>query len=396
MFLTLGNQTAGPTEVAKGNLARLHRPDSHWQGLEGAKLTVVEFADLECRSCANMEPVMERIRETYGQKIRYTLRHFPLTKIHANSWKAAEAAECAASQGKYWEAIKIFFSRQQELQVGALKRYASKIDLELESFNKCLDSGEMAERIRRDRDDGLELGVKGTPTFFVGQRPVTGQISYGQFSRMIDEAIDDATMLVIRPPLPLDPKVFSGVESVSAEKAVIAGSSTVVDLHEGFVTGEISEPQSSGPMDPGNLLEGAKSPDLDSAFSSFSRAFGACSEDLPPEPPSIDMEETYSLFLAGGTVLFLDVRDPGQFSSGHIRGAINLPATQVEARLGRLPKDHKIVVYGQSTSTGDPCAESRSTGRLLLENGFSENLVAVFADGYESWVRGGYPSEKGP
>ena len=181
MFLTLGDQTAGPTEVTKGNLARLHRPDSHWQGLEGAKLTVVEFADLECRSCANMEPVMERIRETYGQKIRYTLRHFPLTKIHANSWKAAEAAECAASQGKYWEAIKIFFSRQQELQVRALKRYASRIGLELESFNQCLDSGEMAERIRRDRDDGLELGVKGTPTFFVGQRPVTGQISYGQF-----------------------------------------------------------------------------------------------------------------------------------------------------------------------------------------------------------------------
>jgi len=108
------------------------------------------------------------------------------------------------------------------------------------------------------------------------------------------------------------------------------------------------------------------------------------------------MEETQQLFSGGNGVVFLDVRDPDEFSAGHIRGAMNLPVTQAEAGLDKLPKDRKIVIYGQSTASGDPCAESRSTGRLLLANGFGENLLAVFADGFEAWVEGGHPIEKGP
>ena len=108
------------------------------------------------------------------------------------------------------------------------------------------------------------------------------------------------------------------------------------------------------------------------------------------------MEETHGLFSGRNGVVFLDVRDPDQFRAAHIRGAMNLPVTQAEAGMSGLPKDRKIVIYGQSTASGDPCAESRSTGRLLLANGFAENLLAVFADGFEAWVEGGHPIGKGP
>lgn len=399
VFLTRRGEPVGPTDVAEGNLTRLRRPASHWQGPEDAKLVIVEFADFECGSCAKMEPVIERIRETYGEKIRYTLRHFPLTTIHAYSWKAAEAAECAAEQGKYWDAVAVFFDHQQDLRPEALKEYATRIGLEPESFNQCLDSGQMAERVRKDREDGEELGVRGTPTFFVGRRAVSGQIPYEQFARMIEVASGELTKATAQLPEASGPKVTPRIRPDAEEKpthAPASHASTAADLQDGAAAGEDLETVSFGSTDSGPLLTGSASLGADNPFASFGGSFGACSEDLPPEPPSIGMEETYQLFSGGDGVVFLDVRDPDQFSAGHIRGAMNLPVTQAEAGLGELPKDRKIVIYGQSTATGDPCAESRSTGRLLFANGFAENLLAVFADGFEAWVEGGHPIEKGP
>ncbi len=399
VFLTRGGEPVGPTDVAEGNLNRLRRPESHWRGPEDAKLVIVEFADLECGTCAKMEPVVERIRETYGEKIRYTLRHFPLTKIHAHSWKAAEAAECAADQGKYWDAVAVFFDHQQDLRPQALKGYATRIGLEMESFNQCLDSGEMAERVRKDREDGEELGVRGTPTFFVGRRAVSGQISYEQFARMIEVASGEVVTAGAHPPEASATRVTPRTRPDAEEKPTFAHASPasrIADLQDGAAAGGDPETVSFGSTDSGPLLRGTASLGADNPFASFGGSFGACSEDLPPEPPSIGMEETQQLFSGGNGVVFLDVRDPDEFSAGHIRGAMNLPVTQAEAGLGKLPKDRKIVIYGQSTASGDPCAESRSTGRLLLANGFGENLLAVFADGFEAWVEGGHPIQKGP
>ena len=399
VFLARGGGPVGPTDVAEGNLNRLRRPESHWRGPEDAKLVIVEFADLECGTCAKMEPVVERIRETYGEKIRYTLRHFPLTKIHAHSWKAAEAAECAADQGKYWDAVAVFFDHQQDLRPEALKGYATRIGLEMESFNQCLDSGEMAERVRKDREDGEELGVRGTPTFFVGRRAVSGQISYEQFARMIEVASGEVVTAGAQPPEASATRVTPRTRPDAEEKPTLAHASPasrIADLQDGAAAGEDPETVSFGSTDSGPLSRGTASLGADNPFASFGGSFGACSEDLPPEPPSIGMEETHQLFSGGNGVVFLDVRDPDEFSAGHIRGAMNLPVTQAEAGLGKLPRDHKIVIYGQSTASGDPCAESRSTGRLLLANGFGENLLAVFADGFEAWVEGGHPIEKGP
>ena len=397
MFLTRPGEPVAPREVGESNLSRLHRPDSHWQGPGDAELVIVEFADLECVSCARMEPVIERVRETYGEKIRYTLRHFPLTRVHAHSWKAAEAAECAAEQGKYWDAVAVFFDHQQDLRPEALKGYAGQIGLDGKAFSQCLDSGAMAERVRRDREDGEELGVQGTPTFFVGHRAVSGQISYDRFARMIEVASAQVITATAQLPEAPDAKVMPGTRPDAEEISTSAPASHDADLTHGASGGEDPETVSFPSTDSDALLTvPASLGGEDNPFASFGGLFGSCSEDLPPEPPRISMEETHGLFSGGNGVVFLDVRDPDQFRAAHIRGAMNLPVTQAEAGLSSLPKDRKIVIYGQSTASGDPCAESRSTGRLLLANGFAENLLAVFADGFEAWVEGGHPIEKGP
>ncbi len=185
-FLTRPGEPVGPTGVARENLERLHRADSHWIGPAGAALVLVEFADLQCGGCAKAEAVVRQLRDRYRGRMRYTLRHYPLTAHHPHAWKAAEAAECASEQGKYWKAVETFFEHQRELEPEGLKRHAKRIGLDEQAFGECLDSGRMAARVRRDKEDGAALGVRGTPTFFLGERPLTGVPTLAQFAELIE------------------------------------------------------------------------------------------------------------------------------------------------------------------------------------------------------------------
>ena len=394
LYLTRPGEPVGPQGVADENVGRLNRPESHWLGSENPELVIVEFADLECSSCAKVEPVVKRIRETYGDKVRYTLRHFPISVRHPHAWKAAEAAECAGEQGKFWEAVETFFHHQKELQSEALKTYAQQIGLDMESFSQCLDAGKMEGRVTRDRDDGLALGVKGTPTFFVGQKPVTGRISYARFSRLVEEVLNQPIAGGLTPtPTTASYSSEDGIrdnEVNSLPKAPPAvPAARQEDLRDESGNAPAPAAGAGGPLPESSLWSDSGGP-----FSGLGGSFGACTEDLPPEPPRIGTEAAYLLYRQDG--IFVDVRDPEPYRAGHIRGAMNLPITHTETGLQKLPRDKKIVIYGQATATGDPCAESRATGRALLGNGFSEELLSVFADGYEAWKKAGYPVENGP
>ncbi len=382
-LLTRPGEPVGPTGVARENLERLHRADSHWIGPEGAELVLVEFADLQCGGCARAEAVLRQLRDRYRRRMRYTLRHYPLTTHHPHAWKAAEAAECASEQGKYWKAVETFFEHQKELEPEGLKRHAKRIGLDEQAFGECLDSGRMAARVRRDKEDGAALGVRATPTFFLGERPLTGVPTLAQFTELIE-----------------------------AESAKNGGEGSSVATDNGAQMGSDREPSAepvtagSGGPNPGNDRMVITDPSTssmgeDGAFGSLGGPFGGCTEDLPPEPPRIGLEAAHRLYTDGSEMVFLDVRDADVFRKGHIRGARNLPLSGMREGIKKLPKDRKIVIviYGQSTSTGDPCAESRATGRVLLARGFVEERLAVFADGYEAWQKAGYPietAEKGP
>jgi protein-disulfide isomerase len=134
-------------------------------------VTIVEFTDFQCPSCAKSQPVLEAIAAEFGDKVRLVVRDFPLDQ-HTFAFKAAEAAEAAREQGKYWEYIAILFLNQSALEVAKLKEYATQVGLDRKRFDEALDSNKFAEKVRRDLNDGMKLGVNSTPTVFINGRRV--------------------------------------------------------------------------------------------------------------------------------------------------------------------------------------------------------------------------------
>ena len=140
--------------------------DRPWTGGVNAGVVIVEFTDYECPSCAATQPVLEEVAKEFGDKIKLVVRSFPLDQ-HKHAFKAAEAAEAAREQGKYWEYAAILFTHQTALEVDNLKQYASQLGLDRKKFDAALDSGKFSDRVKRDLADGDRIGVDSTPTVFI-------------------------------------------------------------------------------------------------------------------------------------------------------------------------------------------------------------------------------------
>jgi protein-disulfide isomerase len=164
--------------------------DQPEKGSAKAPVTLVEFTDYQCPSCAAAQPALERVAAEYGERVRLVVRDFPLSQ-HADAQKAAEAAEAARAQGKYWEYTALLFRNQSALGVEKLKEYASRVGLDRAKFDAALDSGSFAESVRRDVHDGDRVGVLGTPTVFLNGRRVA-DTSYEGLKAAIDAALDPA------------------------------------------------------------------------------------------------------------------------------------------------------------------------------------------------------------
>ncbi|HLL73844.1 MAG TPA: thioredoxin domain-containing protein [Pyrinomonadaceae bacterium] len=161
--------------------------DQPSKGAATAAVTVVEFTDLQCPSCAAMHPVLERLAAEYGDRVRFVVRDYPLAQ-HADAQKAAEAAEAAREQGKYWEYVALLYRNQSALSVPKLKEYATQVGLDRAKFDAALDSGRLGEKVRRDVLDGNRVGVSGTPSFFVNGRFVEER-SYEALKAAIEAAL---------------------------------------------------------------------------------------------------------------------------------------------------------------------------------------------------------------
>jgi protein-disulfide isomerase len=161
--------------------------DQPSKGNPDAAVTVVEFTDYQCPNCATAQPVLERLVTEYGDRVRFVVRDFPLT-MHADAQKAAEAAEAAREQGKYWDFTAIMFRNQSSLKPEQLKQYAQVIGLDRAKFDAALDSGRFAEKVARDVADGERIGVNGTPTFFVNGRRATDS-TYETLKAALDAAL---------------------------------------------------------------------------------------------------------------------------------------------------------------------------------------------------------------
>jgi protein-disulfide isomerase len=145
--------------------------DDYIKGQADAKLTMIEFSDFQCPFCERFYretlPLIEKDYIRTG-KVRMVYRDFPMEQIHKDAQKAAEAAQCAGEQGKYWEMHDAIFQNQKAMDVDHLKTYAKGLGLSADQFDQCLDSGKYVEEVKRDLIDGQALGVQGTPTFIVG------------------------------------------------------------------------------------------------------------------------------------------------------------------------------------------------------------------------------------
>ncbi len=139
----------------------------HVLGPEDAPVTLVEYGDLECPYCRQVNPVISELRRRLGGRVRYVFRHFPIRSSHVHAQLAAEAAEAAGAQGKFWEMQEYILEHQEALDESHLLEYAAKLNLDVERFKGDLDGHVFAKRVKEDFQSGIRSGVNGTPTFFI-------------------------------------------------------------------------------------------------------------------------------------------------------------------------------------------------------------------------------------
>jgi len=139
----------------------------HFLGPDDAPVTLVEYGDLECPYCRQVNPVIRELRSRLGRRVRYVFRHFPIRSTHIHAQLAAEATEAAGAQGKFWEMQELLLEHQEALDETHLIQYATDLDLDLDRFKRDLDEHVYAEKVREDFHGGIRSGVNGTPTFFI-------------------------------------------------------------------------------------------------------------------------------------------------------------------------------------------------------------------------------------
>jgi protein-disulfide isomerase len=140
--------------------------DDPSRGPATAPVTVVAFTDFQCPSCGASHPVIDDVTKSFGNNVRLVIRDFPLD-IHENARKAAEAANAAHAQGKFFEYMEVLFKNQNSLDIASLKKYASEVGLNRTRFDAALDSGVYKVEVENDVSDGTQYGIAGTPTVFV-------------------------------------------------------------------------------------------------------------------------------------------------------------------------------------------------------------------------------------
>jgi Na+/H+ antiporter NhaA len=165
----------------------------HLRGPAEAPVTVVEYGDFECPYCGRAEPIVRELLAEFGD-VRYVWRHLPLSDVHPNARRAADAAEAAAAQGAFWEMHDALLDHQEDLRLGALLHYADDLDLDLGRFRNDLERHSGAGRIEEDVDSADLSGVTGTPTFFINERRHDGAYDISSLSAAVRAAGARATI----------------------------------------------------------------------------------------------------------------------------------------------------------------------------------------------------------
>ena len=163
--------------------------DEPSRGPVEAPVTIVEYSDFQCPFCSRVGPTLAELTSTYGEKVRIVYRDYPLP-MHAQAQAAAEAAQCAHAQGKFWEYHDRLFAEQE--QIGApdkLTQVAGAVGLDAAAFKTCLDGGQFRQAVTDEKTEGERLGITATPTFFINGRLMSGALPVDRFKAVIDEEL---------------------------------------------------------------------------------------------------------------------------------------------------------------------------------------------------------------
>jgi len=155
------------------------------KGSDSAPVTIIDFSDYECGFSKRARGTIDEVLDTYGNKVRYVFKDYPLS-FHRNATRAAEAAHCAGDQGKYFEYSKILFKNQNSLSSEDLKTYASELKLDMKKFNKCMTTSKHSKRVQDSLAEGSAAGVSGTPAFFINGVMLSGAQPFSAFKEVIE------------------------------------------------------------------------------------------------------------------------------------------------------------------------------------------------------------------
>jgi len=179
------------------DLKVLIKSDSHVDGPANAKVSVVEFGDFQCPACGSAYPVVSQIEQNYKGKIKFVFRNYPLP-VHKNAKVAAEAAEAAGAQGKFFQMYHKLYDNQKSWSDSnnALDeyfvKYAKEIGLDVNKFSSEVKASKYADKIQNDMNDGNAVGVSATPTFYINGLEQVGGLPYDEFKTKVDIALKAA------------------------------------------------------------------------------------------------------------------------------------------------------------------------------------------------------------
>lgn len=142
-------------------------PADQTQGNEQAAIKLVEYGDYQCPYCATAYPIIKEIQSTFGDQVQFIFRNFPLQESHRYANIAAQTAEAAGKQGKFWEMHDAIYENQKQLNDDFLEELAEKLGLDMEQFEEDLNSEEISNKVEDDFESGVRSGVNGTPSFFI-------------------------------------------------------------------------------------------------------------------------------------------------------------------------------------------------------------------------------------
>ncbi len=191
-FISGGEETAScsgagvSTEIT--GVLEVHGDDPSI-GPKDAKVTITEAGCFGCPFTRQAVPVVRKILDHYGDRIRFVYKDFPMSSLHPGSDLAAEAAHCAGEQGKYWEYQDILFENLGMNSFEELTEFAKEMELDSSRFRECLSSGKFKSKVDSDFREAFEIGVYGTPTFFINDRVVVGPKSFNEFRQIIDSEL---------------------------------------------------------------------------------------------------------------------------------------------------------------------------------------------------------------